>query len=272
MAEKARQVKPSHVRRLNILSRNECAAPDCTRALIAHDKKTIIGKICHIEAAKENGPRYNPNMSDDDRRHFNNLILLCDECHKIIDNKENESEYTVSLLKEWKRDYETKTLLTFNSKGSLLKLAIDAIASTDFEDIQNDSGPTPHVFNIVNKIEYNSVVRNRDLINEYKVFYSRIASLYAELEIQGSFKKEKLLRNIRQIYFKIRGKYVGISDNAIAIIQSNADNIIEDIEEELIKSCDAFQTIFEEDISFGVSIIMVDAFMRCKILEEPPKK
>ena len=210
-------------------------------------------------------------MTDDDRRHFNNLIVLCDECHSIIDNKENESKYPVSLLREWKKEHESKTILMLNSKGSLLKLAIDAIASADFEDIQNDRSPTPHVFNIVNKIEYNSVVRNRDLINEYKVFYKKIASLYAELEVQGSFKKENLLRNIRKIYLKIRGNYVGNSNNAIAKIQSNADNIIEEIEEKLIESCDLHQANFDEDISFGVSIIMVDAFMRCKILEEPPK-
>lgn len=28
---------------------------------------------------------------------------------------------------------------------------------------------------------------------------------------------------------------------------------------------------YEEDITFGISVIMVDAFMRCKILEEPEK-
>ena len=269
MAEKARRYKSSHVRKLDTLSRNECAAPNCTRALIARDQETIISKICHIEAAKENGPRYNPNMTDDDRRHFNNLILLCDECHSIIDNKENESNYPVSLLSEWKKEHESKAILT---KGSLLKIAIDAIASADLEDYQNDSGTTPAVFNIENKIEYNSVVRNKGLIDEYKVFYAKISSLYDELEIQGSFKKEKLLRNIRKIYLGIRGKYVGNSDNAIAIIQSNADDIIEDIEEKLIEACDSYQSTYKEDISIGVSIIMVDAFMRCKILEEPPKQ
>ena len=89
MGEKARQYKPSTVRRLDTLSRNECAAPDCDRKLIARDGETIVSKICHIEAASENGPRFNPEMDDDDRRHFNNLILLCDECHNIIDNIEN---------------------------------------------------------------------------------------------------------------------------------------------------------------------------------------
>ena len=272
MVVTARNIRRAHIRRLDTLSRNECAAPNCTRALIAHDQETIISKICHIEAAKANGPRYNPNMTDDDRRHFNNLILLCDECHSIIDNKDNESMYPVSLLREWKKEHESTTILLLNSKGSLLKLALDAIASADFEDHQNDVISTPQVFKIENKLKYNSVIRNRALLDEYKVFYKKIGSLYAELEAQGSFKKENLLRNIKKIYLKIRGKYVGNSNNSLAIIQSNADNIIEDIEEKLIESCDSYHSTYEEDISFGVSIIMVDAFMRCKILEEPPKQ
>ena len=31
-------------------------------------------------------------------------------------------------------------------------------------------------------------------------------------------------------------------------------------------------SLWEEDISLGITLIMIDAFMRCKILEEPPKK
>jgi len=65
----------------------------CFNKLIARDEQTIVSKICHIEAASQNGPRYNPNMSDEERRHFDNLILLCDECHSIIDNKDNALEF-----------------------------------------------------------------------------------------------------------------------------------------------------------------------------------
>ena len=93
----------STVKRLCTLSGNQCAAPGCTKSLIARDGKTIVSKICHIEAANENGPRFNPGMEDDERRHFDNLILLCDECHRMIDNQENEKKYPVVLLKEWKK-------------------------------------------------------------------------------------------------------------------------------------------------------------------------
>ncbi|MCO7226630.1 ABC-three component system protein [Pleionea sp. CnH1-48] len=274
MASKARQYKPSHVRRLDTLSGNECAAPDCVRALIARDGETIISKICHIEAASKNGPRFNPAMSDDERRHYNNLILMCDECHEIIDNLDNEQKYPVSLLQEWKKEHEAKILSRLQSKPSLLKLAINAISEINFESESPEKeshNKSIAAFKIEDKIQYNSVIRNRPLIEEYKIFYIKIASLYSELEANGSFRKNKLLRNIERLYLKVKGKYITNFDNQLSDIQKNADNIIEDIEEELLNTCDSYNSLCDEDISFGISIIMVDAFMRCKILEEPPK-
>mgnify|MGYP000312491106 FL=1 len=71
---------------------------------------------------------------------------------------------------------------------------------------------------------------------------------------------------------KVLGSYIGVSKNRLEIIQNNADSIIEDVEDELLATCEENTSINQDDIVFGLSIIMVDAFMRCKILEEPPKK
>lgn len=270
MTNKARQYKPSTVRRLDTLSGNQCAAPDCTRALIARDNESITSKICHIEAASENGPRFNSSMTDDERRHFDNLVLLCDECHTIIDNMENEKEYPVELLKEWKLNHESKRLTALNSNTSLLRTAINQISDVNFDDIEVLDVETYDAFNIEDKIKYNAIKRNKALIDEYKVFYSKISVLYDELESQGSFKKEKLLRNIKKIYLRTKGKYIGDSAEPMNIIRDNADNIIEDIEDYLISTCDTGPGCSEEDISFSITVVLVDAFMRCKILEEPP--
>lgn len=272
MTNKARQYKPATVRRLDTLSGNQCAAPDCTRKLIGRDNKSIVSKICHIEAASDNGPRFNPNMTDDERRHFDNLILLCDECHTIIDNKNNDKKYSVELLREWKLNHESKKISALNSNTSLLRIAINQISEANFDDLAVQDIETYDAFNIEDKINHNAIKRNKALIEEYKVFYSKINALYDELESQGSFKKEKLLRNIKKIYLRTKGKYVGDSSKPIKLIRDNADNIIEDIEDYLIRSCDTGPACSEEDISFGITVVLVDAFMRCKILEEPPIK
>ncbi len=271
MNKKARQYKQTTLRRLDTLSGNQCASPSCTNLLIARDGETILSKVCHIQAVSLGGPRFNPNMTDDDRRHYNNLILLCDECHRIIDNSTNELDYTVEILEEWKKEHESKRLNILNSNTSLLRLVINAISNKSLEKIKIlDSNNL--VFNIQEKIDYNYIMRNKYLIEDYKIFYTKIAALYEELEKQGSFKKENLLRSISKIYLKTKGKYVKNASNPVEIIRKNSDNIIEDIEEELFDFCRRYNTdkdIYCEDISFGISVIMVDAFMRCKIMESP---
>lgn len=265
MVEKARQYKPSTIRRLDILSGNQCYNPNCTKQLIAHDGATIISKICHIEAAKSNGPRFNPQMNDDERRSFDNLLLLCDECHTVIDNMSNLEKYHVNLLKVWKKTHESKQIYEHLKNPSLLKLAVNAISKITFVDETNNNQDLK-AFKIQDKITYNSIKRNKSLIEEYKVYYSKINALYTVLEKQGSFKKENLLRNINTIYLKVKGRYVLDNENEIETIRQNSDNIIEDVEEEIFSLIDTSKS---NNFSFEISVIIVDAFMRCKILEEP---
>jgi len=257
MGDKARDYKRTTLRRLDTLSGNQCAAPNCEKSLIAEDQQSIISKICHIEAASKNGPRWNPNMTDDDRRHYDNLILLCDEHHTIIDNKQNESQYTVPLLKEWKANHESKMLYRLKN-SSLLKTAIYAIADLEIDEAESVD-QNLGAFDIKAKIEYNQIRRNRSIIEEYKAFYTKVNSIYGELENQGSFKKEKLLRNVRHIYLKNKDD----SNNY------SADEIYENIESELYDRVKDDGDFYQEDIIWGISIIMVDAFMRCKIMEKP---
>ena len=53
------------IRQLFALSGNRCAFPGCTHMLINGDR-LFIGQICHIEAAKENGQRFNPGQTDEE--------------------------------------------------------------------------------------------------------------------------------------------------------------------------------------------------------------
>ncbi len=235
---------------------------------MARDNKTIISKICHIEAASHGGPRFNKDMSDDDRRHFDNLMLLCDECHEMIDT--NFDEYPVSLLKQWKQNHEHKQKTRLLSHPTLLGTAINAIIDSDLDDI-TDIDNDISSFDISKKIRYNAIKRNKSLIKDFGESQAKISSIYSELENQGSFKKHKLLRIIKAIYSKQKGKYVLDSPNEIEIVQAHADDIIEDVENAIWDSISKNKTDFQDEIAFGVTMVMVDAFMRCKILEEPKK-
>ena len=149
-------------------------------------------------------------------------------------------------------------------------MVITAISDIELDAEEEASFLNVEAFEIEAKISHNDIKRNKALIDEYKVFYTKVNSLYQTLENEGSFRKENLLRNIRSIYLKIKGGYVGDSVRPMQKVRDNADNIIEDVQEQLLAMAEKRANNCSEDISFGVSIIMVDAFMRCKILEEPP--
>jgi hypothetical protein len=81
--------------------------PNCQSLLIIGD--TVVGEICHIRARRKGGPRYDPTLKLDKKHAFENLLLLCGTCHKIVDSKPNE--YTCEHLETLKLRHERETLL-----------------------------------------------------------------------------------------------------------------------------------------------------------------
>ncbi|MCE7744260.1 MAG: tetratricopeptide repeat protein [Candidatus Heimdallarchaeota archaeon] len=95
----------------------KCSFPDCNKDLVFEEKNkkySIIGHNAHICSPKLDGPRYNPAISQKELNLYENLILLCSEHHKIIDD--NLDLYTVAKLLEIKRNHEMKM-----SKGQIPK-------------------------------------------------------------------------------------------------------------------------------------------------------
>jgi len=233
---------------------------------MANRKNALDSCICHIEAAKEGGERYNPSMTDAERADYNNLILLCPQHH---DETNDEKIYTVEVLQKMKRDHESKYLNEKLSENpSMLKNVIYAISEINF--VPGNDIPVLNEYDIAKKVTYNELKINAEIIKEYRVYQSKLNALYDELTSQGSIKKEKLLENIKSTYLLVKGKYVKNNSNALDIVKENSDTIFDDVYNLLFEKLTG-NNIFEEDICLGLRIVLVDAFMRCKILEEPQK-
>lgn len=116
IAEEVKRLTPTKetLVRLFAKSGNKCAFETCNHKLFAEDG-TFIAEVCHIEAAMTGGERFRPNMTNDERRQEENLILLCHAHHKISDNV---VQYKPDKLKEIKRTHEAK----FTSGGSSINL------------------------------------------------------------------------------------------------------------------------------------------------------
>lgn len=264
---RARTYKQSDLKRLFVLSGCECANPFCNNKLIAKDYTSILGEICHIEAASPDGPRYNPNQTDDERRGFDNLILLCESCHKIIDNKTNERQYPVELLQKWKRSHQEKILNRKNSNfPSYFRQIIDAISKGNLMNANTTNDVIP--YDISGKIEYNGLKRNKYVVDEYyKLYTIGLHNLYDELEKFGTIKKSVVLNRIQHFYLEAKGKY---TDGSITDIRMKSDNIFDDVVDNVCKLV-TDSHLDESEIFLAVQIVVVDAFVDCKVLEKPKK-
>ena len=63
-----------------------------------------LGEMAHIKGERPGSARYDPDITDDERRKYSNLILLCPNCHAIVDN--DYQAYTVERLVQIKKDHE----------------------------------------------------------------------------------------------------------------------------------------------------------------------
>jgi hypothetical protein len=84
-----------------------CYYPGCPEPVLrkVDGELHIIVQIAHIRGANLGSARYDETMSDDQRRHFMNLLLLCDPHHQMADS--NEKLYTAEILLRWKAQRES---------------------------------------------------------------------------------------------------------------------------------------------------------------------
>lgn len=249
------------IKKLYAYSLNRCYNPNCSER-VCFIEDTILGEIAHIRSYSKGGARYDETLSDKEKDSDKNLLVLCPNCHKMIDD--NPEKYTVELLCNWKSKREYEAINSNIIKNpTLIEMAIREISEIDL-DITNYNSDT-NIFDIESKISYNNIIRNKRLINEYKVYHGKIEHVYNELEGFNSFKKIRLLAIIRQIYMdEISKKYNGTDD--INIIRNNSDDIFDSVRENIENR---LGNASEYHINIVIPIIIVDAFIRCKILEEP---
>lgn len=94
--------------KLWVKSAGRCEFHGCNKPLWQNDLTLSDGnfaEVAHIVAASEGGPR-GSEESADLRIDYSNLMLLCQRCHKAIDN--DPDRYTTELLRQWKHEHENR--------------------------------------------------------------------------------------------------------------------------------------------------------------------
>ena len=111
MKEVTRHIKREVERELWARSAGRCQFDGCNRLLYRSpvtQERVNISEKAHIYSFSEEGPRGWGALKKHPKtlNNVNNLMLMCHDCHKTIDQDKEGLKYSASLLQTWKKGHE----------------------------------------------------------------------------------------------------------------------------------------------------------------------
>lgn len=123
MTKSSRSYSTQTLRLLWGRSAGRCALPDCRLELLeddptGYDPVTNLADIAHIAGSSDRGPRANPRLSAKQRDAYQNLILLCQTCHRRIDTH-SRRRFPLWKARKLREDHEAwvRAMLPARGKG-----------------------------------------------------------------------------------------------------------------------------------------------------------
>lgn len=126
-------------------------------------------------------------------------------------------------------------------------------------DVNADS-PEINFFAIEDKISFNDLEDAKDIIDDYKIFYHRLDEIYSEFDKEGKNKSFSVLQEIRRQYIELNRL-----NNTPTNIFYEITNCVMKV---VIESSNYIKMPMEE-LQMCADILVVDAFIRCKIFKNP---
>jgi hypothetical protein len=82
-----------------------CQRPECANPLFVDTgtKNIHVAEMAHVIAASGKGPRADATVTQADKGSYDNLILLCANCHTTIDKA--PADFPDNMIREWKRKH-----------------------------------------------------------------------------------------------------------------------------------------------------------------------
>jgi hypothetical protein len=140
---------------------------------------------------------------------------------------------------------------------SNLATIIDILSKEDWNI--HDPHESINSFEIDRKINFNNLDVVNDIIDDYKIHHSRVDKKYTEFDKMGKNKSNSVLGTIRNEYIKAKKT---LKDDDLFFY------VLERIKEIVIHSAN-YKLLPVDELDLCINILVVDAFIRCKIFENP---
>lgn len=207
----------------------------------------LVGDSNNLKNKKFNNPynvRFDPNQD----------IYDIPTILRIIQNLEiNELKQFFTFIRE-----ELGSEVEIAKINSNLATIINILAEADLSaDVKS---PEINCFEIDRKIEFNNLNEARETINRYKLYYGILDEKYKEFDKLGVNKSTSVFNYLFNQYDKLNKS----KTTDIKVFYELIDNIID-----FIQNSNNYNEISYEELEMCVYIIVVDAFIRCKIFRNP---
>lgn len=208
---------------------------------------SISKDASHLRKYSYNNPHlleFDPKKDIYDVTSLLNKIL-----HLNIDSQEEIAKF---LTKELASRFNDRAKTYTNIAEIINRLASENLS------IANSTNTTIP-FNIDDKISFNNLKRSALLIEDCKVYSSLMDKIYNTFDQAGKNKSLSVLKFIRDHYIRLSENYT--SDE---LFLKTRDALVESIQ-----NSSNFDSIPLDELEFCVTIIVVDAFIRCQIFKNP---
>ncbi|TWR25492.1 hypothetical protein FPZ42_12905 [Mucilaginibacter achroorhodeus] len=132
-----------------------CSNPRCRCFTVGpnenRDKSTRIGEAAHITAASPGGPRYDNDLTREQRADIGNGIWLCSSCADLIDK--DFDNYPTPLLKKWKSDAELEMYQKIKGSKDVGVVSVKGRPFLDADLRYNSSGRRSQGYSNKNPVE-----------------------------------------------------------------------------------------------------------------------
>ena len=190
--------------------------------------------------------------------------------HGIIFDPQKDILDIVSIVKELSKpdasekaeaaaEFIRKNLVTVVSDSHHLASGLEYIILHLSEDESEDTAFDMEDFKIEAKISFNNLKYGRDVIQDCAGQYRRVQSIYDEYDGQGQNKSKAVLHKLHTIYLREKQHCQG-------------DELFRRIEKAIVESVNIANMpdgFTYEELEMCADMLMVHAFMDCKIFEKP---
>ena len=160
----------------------------CRRDLAGSDRgdESNLSEMAHIHGVERSSARHDPTMIPRDLHIHRNLILLCRNCHKIVDD--DPETYTADRLKAMKSDHEKWARRQLVRDSNAVSFAeLEVIAKWMASDQDAEPARDYHVTPPLKKIKKNGLSHTARTWIEIGMSKSHLVGKYIEKQPDPSF-------------------------------------------------------------------------------------